>query len=123
MGEITVNGIVHRFCSASELLGPEAGRWPVVLRLLAENVGRCVSGDDRNTMLAALRHWADGRTSQAEIHFQPGRLLMHDTTSTPALVDMVAMRDELSRRGHSPETISPAPVSYTHLTLPTILRV
>ncbi|MGJ0184776.1 aconitate hydratase AcnA [Corynebacterium glyciniphilum] len=108
MGEITVNGIVHRFCSASELLGPEAGRWPVVLRLLAENVGRCVSGDDRNTMLAALRHWADGRTSQAEIHFQPGRLLMHDTTSTPALVDMVAMRDELSRRGHSPETISPA---------------
>ena len=47
---------------------------------------RCSSGCERGS-------------SEVEIPFQPGRVLMHDTTSTPALVDIAAMRDELAEAG------------------------
>ncbi|MET0962585.1 MAG: aconitate hydratase AcnA, partial [Noviherbaspirillum sp.] len=46
-------------------------------------------------------------TSEWEIAFQPGRVLMHDTTSTPALVDIAAMRDALSEAGWDPAALNP----------------
>ena len=49
-----------------------------------------------------LRAWADSGTSEAEIAYQPGRVLMHDTTSTPALVDLAAMRSTLAEAGVDP---------------------
>lgn len=104
---MTVNGIRHRYLAATVTLGDDYGRWPVVLRLLAENVGRCAGGNDREHMLAALRAWPETRTSRDEIHFAPSRILMHDTTSTPALVDMAAMRDELASSGIDPAVVSP----------------
>ncbi|NUL44577.1 aconitate hydratase AcnA [Cellulosimicrobium funkei] len=103
-----VRGRAHSALFASQTLGPDFRRWPVVLRLLAENVGRCVQGADRDRMLDSLRQWIHQHTSEREIHFSPGRLLMHDTTSTPALVDMAAMRDAISASGGDPTRISPA---------------
>ena len=50
---------------------------------------------------AAGAGWSSG-SSEAEIPFQPGRVLMHDTTSTPALVDIAAMRDALAEAGVDP---------------------
>lgn len=103
-----VDGRAHAALFASQTLGSDFRRWPVVLRLLAENVGRCVQGADRDRMLDSLRGWIQHHTSEHEIHFSPGRLLMHDTTSTPALVDMAAMRDAISASGGDPSRISPA---------------
>ncbi|MCP3425584.1 aconitate hydratase AcnA [Rothia sp. AR01] len=93
--------------SGEDLLGPGYRRWPVVLRLLAENVGRTARPEDREAMLDALRQWITARTSDREIHFTPGRLLMHDTTSTPALVDIAAMRDAVAAAGGDPSALSP----------------
>ncbi|WP_313815536.1 aconitate hydratase AcnA [Citricoccus sp.] len=106
-GTVMVKGRPHSALFASQTLGPGFRRWPVVLRLLAENVGRCVQGPDRDRMLGSLRGWIHQHTSEHEIHFSPGRLLMHDTTSTPALVDMAAMRDAISASGGDPTRISP----------------
>ena len=61
---------------------------PVVLRLLLENVVRHQRGAERAATVAALFDWLRDGASEAEIAFQPGRVLMHDTTSTPALVDI-----------------------------------
>ena len=47
----------------------------------------------------AVLAWLATGSSEAEIAFQPARLLMHDTTSTPALVDIAAMRDALAEAG------------------------
>src|SRR5690242_13861770 len=72
-----------------DLLGHAGARllaMPWVHRLLLENVLRCVPGAEGKAAAAALLDWLDTRTSDVEIPFQPGRVLMHDTTSTPALV-------------------------------------
>jgi aconitate hydratase len=82
-------------------------RLPVVLRLLLENVVRCMRGAERDAAAAALLAWLDTGSSEAEIEFQPGRVLMHDTTSTPALVDIAAMRDALAEAGVDPARLNP----------------
>ena len=82
-------------------------RLPVVLRLLLENVARTQSGDEREAAIRAIVDWLDDGTSEAEIQVQPVRVLMHDTTSTPALVDIAAMRDSLAEHGLDPSSLNP----------------
>src|SRR5689334_13925409 len=95
-----------RYIDLRALLDDDCPRLPVVLRLMAENVARHAEGAER--AIAALRAWAMRGTSDEEIEFQPGRVLMHDTTSTPALVDIAAMRDALAERGADPTLLNPA---------------
>src|SRR3546814_10324935 len=52
--------------------------------------------------------WARHGASTAEIPFLPNRVLMHDTTSTPALVDIAAMRDYVAREGGDPAVLTPS---------------
>ena len=82
-------------------------RLPVVLRLLLENAVRHQRGAERAATVAALFDWLRDGASAAEIAFQPGRVLMHDTTSTPALVDIAAMRDALAEAGADPALLNP----------------
>jgi aconitate hydratase len=89
------------------LAGACLPRLPVVLRLLLENVARNVEGRERDEAVAAIFGWLDNGTSEAEVAFQPGRVLMHDTTSTPALVDIAAMRDALAEHGVDPSRLNP----------------
>ena len=62
---------------------------------------------ERAATVAALFDWLRDGASEAEIAFQPGRVLMHDTTSTPALVDIAAMRDALAEAGADPALLNP----------------
>ncbi|MEN4921678.1 aconitate hydratase AcnA [Achromobacter spanius] len=87
--------------------GADYFRLPVVLRLLLENALRNMRGAERDAAVAALFGWLEHGTSEAEIAFQPGRVLMHDTTSTPALVDIAAMRDALAEAGVDPAVLNP----------------
>jgi aconitate hydratase len=80
---------------------------PCVLRLLLENVVRTLSGTEREAAVGALLGWTHHATSEAEIAVQPGRVLMHDTTSTPALVDIAAMRDVIAEHGGDPAALRP----------------
>ena len=80
---------------------------PVVMRLLLENVSRCMQGVERDQAIHAIIEWLHRGSSEAEIEFQPRRILMHDTTSTPALVDMAAMRDVLREAGLNPALLNP----------------
>jgi aconitate hydratase len=99
------------------LCGDKLTRLPVVLRLLLENVARNMQGEERNSAIDALLSWVESGTSEAEIAFQPGRVLMHDTTSTPALVDLAAMRSTLAEAGIDPSSLNsslPVDVSIDH---------
>lgn len=82
-------------------------QWPTVIRLLAENVTRRADPDTRDRALRDMARWLETGSSDAEIPYAPGRLLMHDTTSTPALVDIAAMRDAVAARGGDPTALSP----------------
>jgi aconitate hydratase len=104
---LTCRGRRLRIIDLPLVAGDEFYRWPVVLRLLAENIARTVTGTDRDQALEALRAWLQHRTSDAEISFLPGRVLMHDTTSTPALVDIAAMRNTVAEAGGDPTELNP----------------
>jgi aconitate hydratase len=105
--DVTLAGRPGRLVDLHALFRPDLARLPTVLRLLLENVVRCMRGSERDAAVGALLAWLDTGTSEAEIDFQPSRVLMHDTTSTPALVDIAAMRDALFEAGVDPARLNP----------------
>lgn len=105
--DVVLEGHSGRLLDLPALFGPTLQRLPMVLRLLLENATRCMNGSERDAAVGAIFAWLDTGTSEAEIEFQPGRVLMHDTTSTPALVDIAAMRDALAEAGADPSVLNP----------------
>ena len=85
--------------------GDKLDRLPWVLRILLENALRHDQGEQTNAR--SILAWLENGTSSAEIPFYPGRLLMHDTTCVPALVDIAAMRSELAEAGQDPARLNP----------------
>ncbi|MFC7738775.1 aconitate hydratase AcnA [Roseomonas sp. GCM10028921] len=83
-------------------------RMPWCHRILLENIMRQPEADVRDAGHAALLAWLETGRSEAEIPFAPTRILMHDTTCGPALVDIAAMRDVLARAGGDPARLNPA---------------
>ncbi|MDM0112002.1 aconitate hydratase AcnA [Variovorax sp. J22R133] len=107
VGLIDIGGTTAALVDMPALFGSELQRLPVVLRLLLENVVRNMRGAERSAAVAAIFQWLQTGSSDAEIAFQPGRVLMHDTTSTPALVDIAAMRNALEEAGVDPSVLNP----------------
>ena len=104
---LSIGGASYRFVDLPALFGAQLRSLPVVLRLLLENVIRNTEGSERDSAVQAIFAWLAHGTSEAEIAFHPGRVLMHDTTSTPALVDVAAMRDALAEAGVDPAALNP----------------
>ena len=100
-------GQTYRMVDLPALFGERLYQLPVVLRLLLENVIRNSPQDERQAGIDAIFGWLAHGSSEAELAFQPGRVLMHDTTSTPALVDIAAMRDALHEAGRDPAVLNP----------------
>lgn len=107
LAELKIDGQRAKFVDLPGLIGPRLQQLPIVLRLLLENVIRCSEGDERHASIEAILDWLGTGTSESEISFQPGRVLMHDTTSTPALVDIAGMRDALAESGIDPSVLNP----------------
>jgi aconitate hydratase A / 2-methylisocitrate dehydratase len=81
---------------------------PYSLRILLENLlrtedGRNVKADD----VRALASWTGKSKSDREIAFTPSRVLMQDFTGVPAVVDLAAMRDAMTKLGGDPSLINP----------------
>ena len=81
-------------------------RLPVIHRILLENVLR-TAGADANRFRSAILDWADHGTSKEEIAFLPNRVLMHDTTCGPALVDIAGLRSAIAEEGGDPARLNP----------------
>jgi aconitate hydratase len=96
-----------RIVDLPQLAGQRLQQLPHVLRLLLENVARNMHGQEREQAIAAILDWTATGSSEGEVAFQPDRVLMHDTTSTPALVDIAAMRDVLAEAGLDPSALNP----------------
>src|SRR5580765_3067523 len=84
-------------------------RLPISMKVLLENLlrnedGLSVGRDD----LQALAAWTENKGSvEHEISFRPARVLMQDFTGVPAVVDLAAMRDAMTKLGANPEKINP----------------
>ncbi|TKV70544.1 aconitate hydratase AcnA [Rhizobium sp. AU243] len=81
-------------------------RMPYIHRILLENVLR-TAGDDAQRAKTAMIEWLSTGQSEVEIPFLPNRVLMHDTTCGPALVDIAGMRSALAEVGGDPALLNP----------------
>jgi aconitate hydratase len=87
---------------------PGVARLPFSLKILLENLlrhedGRFVKPAD----IEALATWDVTSTAQREISFAPARVLLQDFTGVPAVVDLAAMRDGITRLGGDPNRVNP----------------
>jgi aconitate hydratase len=81
---------------------------PFSLRILLENLLRTEDGRNvRPEDIHALASWTGKTTSRQEIAFTPSRVLMQDFTGVPAVVDLAAMRDAMTKLGGDPALINP----------------
>ncbi|MEK9282886.1 aconitate hydratase AcnA [Bradyrhizobium sp. ISRA442] len=96
----------YRIADMAAVAAEDLPRLPVILRILLENVLRN-SGDDRDESVAAILGWLASGRSESEIAFQPSRILMHDTTCGPALVDIAGLRASLAEAGGDPTRLNP----------------
>ncbi|WP_298260443.1 aconitate hydratase AcnA [uncultured Litoreibacter sp.] len=104
MNDISVD-LGHRQLRAVDLrgiFGEGLEQLPMVLRLLCENHIR--TGGAIAPMLNAMR---ERQNSGFEFEFRPNRLLMHDTTCTPALADVAGLRDAVAEAGGDPSILAP----------------
>ncbi|MDF2688398.1 MAG: aconitate hydratase 1, partial [Microvirga sp.] len=103
---MAVNRRQHRVVDLPGSAGDALLRLPHILRILLENVLRN-AGEDAPRAKAAILNWLRTGRSEEEIPFLPGRVLMHDTTCGPALVDIAGMRASLAEAGHDPSLLNP----------------
>jgi len=93
--------------AASEKIG-DISRLPYSLKVLLENLlrfedGKTVTVED----IRAVAGWLEKRSSNREIAYRPARVLMQDFTGVPAVVDLAAMREAMSKLGGDPRKINP----------------
>jgi aconitate hydratase len=108
---LTVDGRDYEYFSLpdAEANGlPGIGALPSSLKVLLENLlrfedGRTVTADD----IRAMSQWLVGKSSTREIAFRPARVLMQDFTGVPAVVDLAAMRDAMTKLGGGAAKINP----------------
>ena len=87
----------------------DLSRLPFSLRVLMENLVRHEDGTTvKKADIAAFADWVkNGGKSTKEINFRPARVLMQDFTGVPAVVDLAAMRDAMTKLGGDPQKINP----------------
>jgi aconitate hydratase len=105
------NKTYHYFSlKAAEKNGLEGiSQLPFSMKVLLENLlrfedGRSVTKEDIEAVAAWLVN--KGR-DEREIAFRPSRVLMQDFTGVPAVVDLAAMRDAMTKLGGNPQKINP----------------
>lgn len=101
-----INGVSYDIIDLPKEAGDDLVRMPYIHRILLENVLR-TAGDDAQAAKAAMIEWLETGQSEVEIPFLPNRVLMHDTTCGPALVDIAGMRSALADAGGDPALLNP----------------
>ena len=105
IADVVLAGRSCRVIDLPSIGGPSLARLPWLHRVFLENLLRRTPADD--PARSAVSSWLALAWSDAEIPFYPGRVLMHDTTCGPALVDIAASRSALAEAGGDPTSLNP----------------
>ena len=100
------NGKEYRATDLCGTAGARLHQLPYIHRILLENVLRAGRADGARAA-GSILDWLKNGRSEAEIPFLPCRVLMHDTTCGPALVDIAGMRAALAEAGGDPRRLNP----------------
>jgi aconitate hydratase len=98
----------YQIFSLAALRGQRVERLPFSLKVLLENLLRFEDGVNvTRADIEALLAWDPQAQPSYEISFTPARVIMQDFTGVPAVVDLAAMREAMTRLGGKPEGINP----------------
>ncbi|WP_119395707.1 aconitate hydratase AcnA [Salinibius halmophilus] len=104
--QLTVNGVSYHYMPIAQA-GEQAQQLPFSLKVLLENLLRHHDGAATNEQVAAMLGWLKEGKANKEIPYRPARVLMQDFTGVPAVVDLAAMRDAITKAGGNAEQVNP----------------
>jgi aconitate hydratase len=85
----------------------ELDKLPVSIRVMLESVLRNADGEDiTEDDIRDLAGWQPD-VSDADIPFQPSRVILQDLTGVPAVVDLAALRSAVDRKDRDPTLVEP----------------
>ncbi|MFC0274608.1 aconitate hydratase AcnA [Metabacillus herbersteinensis] len=83
-------------------------RLPYSIKVLLEAAIRTFDGESiTEDHIRKLADWTLNRNINEEVPFKPARILLHDTTGLPAIVDLAAMRETMNRARGDVSKINP----------------
>ncbi|MGB0733514.1 MAG: aconitate hydratase, partial [Pontibacterium sp.] len=99
----------HSLPETAAQFGIKLDELPFSLRPILEGIARNVGQNGVTAdQVKALGGWAKHKGKEPiEIPFTAGRVIMHDLSGTPAIVDFAAMRSAVQRMGLNPAIIEP----------------
>ena len=107
LDQFSYNGKQYNFFNLSKLGDsfPKIKNLPKSKKILIENLLRLEDGKDVNKDL--IENVLENPEKKHEIFFLPSRVLMQDFTGVPAVADLAAMRDAVSKNGGDPSKVNP----------------
>eukprot|EP00347_Sterkiella_histriomuscorum_P009081 403342589 len=106
--ELQVEGQSYKYYSLPALNDPRVEKLPFSVRVLLESALRnCDEFNVKSTDIETILNWTSSSEQDLEIPFKPARVLLQDFTGVPAVVDLAAMRDAMTRLGGDAEKINP----------------
>ncbi len=107
LDRFSLNGKEYNFYNLSLLEDefPKLKTLPKSKKILIENLLRLEDGEDVNVNL--IRNVLENPEKKHEVFFLPSRVLMQDFTGVPAVADLAAMRDAVSKKGKDPSKVNP----------------
>src|SRR6202163_926251 len=98
----------YEIWSLAALGAAKVARLPYSLKILLENLLRFEDGSNvTGADVEALLNWNPKAAPSYEISFTPARVIMQDFTGVPAIVDLAAMREAMTRLGGNADEINP----------------
>ncbi len=106
-----LGGKAVRYYSLPKLEKSGAGnisRLPFSIRVVLESLLRNLDGKSvKDEDVLGLAKWNPKEPGDRDIPFKVSRVLMQDFTGVPAVVDIAAIRDYVSKKGKKPEDVEP----------------
>jgi len=101
-------GTYGKYYSLTKLNDPRVDILPYSIRYLLESAIRnCDNFQVLKADVEKILDWEITAPKQVEIPFKPARVILQDFTGVPAVVDLAAMRDAITRLGGDPDKINP----------------
>lgn len=102
---LEIDGRSFRYHAVGALHG--SSDLPLSLKLLLENTVR-IKEPGYEAAARALLGWDPAASADIEVHFEPSRVLAHDTTGVPGMVDLATLRSAAVRFGLDPAEVQPS---------------
>jgi len=106
--ELSVGQQKYNYYSLRKLNDPRIQRLPFSIKVLLESAVRnCDNFNIHTSDIENILDWKVTSHQSVEIPFKPARVLMQDFTGVPAVVDLAAMRDAVSKLGGDVKKVNP----------------